>query len=90
MTDWASRPPEHISAAIIFTIRKPDARRTEIVSMTVVGPDVCEADRFATAAFAMGKNGIAFIENYPGLEGYLIDKNGMATMTSGFIKYTQK
>ena len=60
----------------------------EIVSLTVVGPDACEADRFATAAFAMGKDGISFIERYPGLEGYMIDKNGMATMTSGFRKYT--
>jgi thiamine biosynthesis lipoprotein len=63
---------------------------SEIVSLTVVGPDVSEADRFATGAYAMGENGIAFIEKYPGLEGYMIDKNGMATMTSGFMKYTEK
>ena len=29
----------------------------EIVSFTVIGPNVCEADRFATAVFAMGKEG---------------------------------
>jgi thiamine biosynthesis lipoprotein len=60
----------------------------EIISLTVIGPDVCEADRFATGAFAMGGNGIQFIENRPGLEGYMMDKNGAATMTSGFSKYT--
>jgi thiamine biosynthesis lipoprotein len=61
---------------------------SEIVSLTVVGPDVCEADRFATGAFAMGEKGIQFIEERAGLEGYMIDKNGTATMTSGFGKYT--
>jgi len=62
----------------------------EIVSLTVVGPDVCEADRFATGAFAMGEKGIEFIEKRAELEGYMIDRNGIATMTSGFLKYTIK
>ena len=56
--------------------------------MTVIGPNVYEADRFATPAFAMGKKGIDFVENLPGLEGYMVDKDGIATMTSGFEKYT--
>lgn len=59
----------------------------DIVSLTVIGKNVYEADRFATAAFAMGKEGINFIENLSGFEGYMIDKLGVATMTSGFIKY---
>lgn len=57
---------------------------SDIVSMTVIGPDVLEADRFATAAFAMGEDGIYFIEEQPGLEGYVVDRNGIATQTSGF------
>ncbi len=60
----------------------------EIVALTVIGPDVLEADRFATAAFAMGRSGIGFIEQTPGLEGYLVDRNGRATFTSGFEGYT--
>ncbi len=63
---------------------------SDIISLTVVAPDVCEADRFATAAFAMGEKGIHFIESRPDLEGYLIDKNGIATMTRGFAKYVKK
>ncbi len=63
---------------------------TEIVSLTVIGPDVYEADRFATAAFAMGSKGIDFIEDLDGFEGYMIDKNGTATMTSSFDKYADK
>jgi thiamine biosynthesis lipoprotein len=60
---------------------------SDIVSLTVIGPNVYEADRFATAAFAMGQQGINFIEKLAGLEGYAIDRNGMAIMTSGFKKY---
>lgn len=61
---------------------------TEIVSLTVIGPDVYEADRFATAAFAMGKAGIQFLETLKGFEGYMIDADGIATMTSGFSSFT--
>jgi FAD:protein FMN transferase len=61
---------------------------TDIVSLTVIGPDIFEADRFATAAFAMGKEGIAFIENLPGFEGFVISTDGIGTETSGFEKYT--
>lgn len=60
----------------------------EIISITVIGPNVYDADRFATAAFAMQRDGIAFIELLPGFEGYMIDTNGTATMTSGFDRYT--
>jgi thiamine biosynthesis lipoprotein len=63
---------------------------SDIVSLTVIGKDVLEADRFATAAFAMGALGIDFIESKPGLEGYMIDKEGIATMTSGFDNYLLK
>jgi len=62
---------------------------TEIVSISVIGPNVYEADRFATAAFAMGEKGIRFIENLKGFEGYMIDKNGIGTETSGFKKYNR-
>jgi thiamine biosynthesis lipoprotein len=60
---------------------------TDIVSLTVVGPDIYQADRFATAAFAMGPAGIVFIENLPGFEGYMIDRNGLATYTTNFERY---
>lgn len=62
----------------------------EIVSLTVLGPNVYEADRFATAAFAMGPAGIEFIERQAGLEGYMIGKNGVATMTSGFGEFVAR
>ena len=68
----------------IYNPHDSDEPITDIVSLTVVGSDVLEADRFATAAFAMGRDGILFIEQTPGLEGYLVDINGRATPTSGF------
>ena len=71
----------------IYDPHAPQRSLTEIVAITVIGPDVLEADRFATAAFAMGRDGIAFIEARDGLEGYMIDRKGMATMTSGLGSY---
>lgn len=71
-------------------IRNPHAPAdplADIVSLTVIGTDVLEADRFATAAFAMGRDGIYFIENAPGLEGYAVDRSGRATPTGGFAAY---
>lgn len=60
---------------------------TDILSLTVIGPDVYEADRFTTAAFAMGRAGIDFIEYLPGFEGYMIDSDKQATYTTGFARY---
>lgn len=60
---------------------------TDVASLTVIGPNIYEADRFATAAFAMGLAGIQFIESLAGHEGYMIDSFGQATLTSGFGQY---
>ena len=71
----------------IYDPHHPDTPLQDIVSLTVIGPNVYEADRFATAAFAMGKRGIYFIERLPGFEGYMIDASARATFTSGFERY---
>jgi thiamine biosynthesis lipoprotein len=71
----------------IYDPHRPDAPLDEVASLTVIGPDVYEADRFATAAFAMGRAGIHFIEALPGFEGYQIDVNAQATATSGLERY---
>jgi FAD:protein FMN transferase len=65
----------------------PHAFLEDVVSLTVIGPNVYEADRFATAAFAMGKKGIYFIEQLPEFECYMIDASAQATFTSGFERY---
>ncbi len=71
----------------IYNPKAPGQPLTDIVSLTVIGPDIYEADRFATAAFAMGRDGIRFIEKRAGFEGYMIDQQGQATFTSGFVRY---
>lgn len=73
----------------IYNPKEKDDKIEDIVSLSVIGPNIYEADRFATAAFAMGRDGILFIEKLDGFEGYMIDKNGIATMTTGFEKYVK-
>jgi thiamine biosynthesis lipoprotein len=68
----------------VYNPHRPSRAIEEIVSLTVIGPDVLEADRFATAAFAMGETGIHFIEAQASLEGYVVAGTGVATQTSGF------
>jgi len=71
----------------IYNPKNKEQLFTDIVSLTVIGPNVYEADRFATAAFAMGRKGIEFIERLRGFHGYLIDSKGVATMTTGVSYY---
>lgn len=72
----------------IYNPHAPDVEIHDILSLTVIGPNIYEADRFATAAFAMGQSGIAFIGSLPGFEGYMIDAQAQATFTSGLERYT--
>lgn len=58
-----------------------------VKSLTVLGPNIFEADRFATAAFAMGEKGVIFIEALPGFEAYMIADDAVATYTAGFDAY---
>ena len=77
----------YIRGQHIYNPIQPDEEISDIVSLTVIGPNIYDADRYATAAFAMGWDGIVFIEDLPGFEGYMIDHNGIATLTSGFEEY---
>ena len=77
----------YIRGQHIYNPLQPGQAPSSVKSLTVIGPNIYEADRFATAAFAMGLAGIAFIESTPGLEGYMVDAHKMATYTSGFERY---
>ena len=77
----------YIRGAHIYDPHTGQYGSDDIVSLTVIGPDVLEADRYATAAFAMGRGGIHFIERMPGLEAYEIDSAGTARMTAGLKAY---
>lgn len=71
----------------IHNPHQPGLSLTEIVSLSVVGPNILDADRYATAAFAMGTEGIGFIASLPGFEGYAINRKGVATYTPGLARY---
>jgi FAD:protein FMN transferase len=55
-----------------------------LLSVTVVGSDIVEADVHATAALAMGRDGLRLVEDLAGYEGYAIGPDLRATWTSGF------
>ena len=71
----------------IWNPHAPRETLADVVSITVLGPDILEADRFATAAFAMGADGIYFIESLPSFEAYQVNAHGVATQTSHFEDY---
>ena len=77
----------YIRGQHIYNPYQPTVPLTDVQSMTVIGANIYEADRFATAAFAMGAKGIHFIEETEGLEGYMINNKGIATFTTGFGVY---
>jgi FAD:protein FMN transferase len=77
----------YIRGQHIYNPHNRDLPRDEIMSLTVIGLNIFEADRFATAAFAMGCEGINFIEGLEGFEGYMIDNNKRATFTTGFERH---
>jgi len=77
----------YIRGQHIYNPLAPDRPIQELVSLTVIGPNIYEADRFATAAYAMGKKGIRFIEKLKGFEGYMVAHDKTATLTSGFERY---
>lgn len=77
----------YIRGEHIYNPHNPKAQLNTIKSLTVIAKNVFEADRFATAAFAMGAQGIGFIKTLPGLEGYMVLDSGLATYTRGFERY---
>ena len=77
----------YLQGAHIYNPHAPEQQLGDVVSLTVVGPDILEADRFATAAFAMGRAGIGFLEQLSGFEAYEIDAFGVARMTSGLERH---
>lgn len=51
------------------------------VSLTVVGPDVYEADMWATKAFVLGEDGLALLARMNGFEAYAIGHDHTVTTT---------
>ena len=77
----------YVRGAHIYNPHDPAGALTDVVSITVVAKSVVDADRFATAAFAMGRDGIYFLEELDGIEGFAVDSQGMSIETTGFGAY---
>jgi thiamine biosynthesis lipoprotein len=60
---------------------------TELASVTVVAPTLTDADTFATAVFVMGLDGLTWLQDQPGCEGYAIDHDGRGWATPGLARY---
>jgi len=86
-TEGMATSGSYIRGQHIYNPHQPDQEIVDVASLSIIAANVYEADRFATAAFAMGKQGIIFIEQMPGLEGYMVDEDGIATYSSGFERY---
>lgn len=60
------------------------APAVELAAATVAGPDLTMVDAYATAAVAMGSGALAWIEELPGHEAFLVTAAGETGRTSGF------
>ncbi len=65
------------------TGHKPDG----VLSFTVVGPKLSAADAYATAAYAMGRNGINWIAGLAGYAGCMITAERRRVWTPEFARY---
>lgn len=71
----------------IYNPHTPGSVPKGVASITVIGPDVYNADRFATAAYAMGRRGITFVEALDEFEAYMVAPDHIATMTTHLERY---
>jgi FAD:protein FMN transferase len=70
-------------------IRDPRDGRvpSDVRSMTVVGPDLTWADTFATAAYVMGRDGLAWVAGHPGYDALAITWDDAVIWTAGMDAY---
>jgi thiamine biosynthesis lipoprotein len=59
----------------------------ELLSVTVAGPELARADAYATAAFAMGLEGLRWLDALPGYEGAGITPDARLVSTRGLARY---
>jgi thiamine biosynthesis lipoprotein len=67
----------------------PHTRRvpSELLSVTVVGPDLATADAYATAAYAMGPDAASWCSRLAGYEAILIRSDDTVLTTPGLDRY---
>ncbi len=60
---------------------------TSLASATVVGPDLAVADGYATVVFILGHDGLDWLAERPGYEGYVVTHEDSTRWTDGFARY---
>ena len=60
---------------------------TELASATVVGPDLADADAYATVLYVMGIDGLCWLHQQPGYSGCVITRDGQLIATEAFNVY---
>jgi thiamine biosynthesis lipoprotein len=60
---------------------RTDAIPRELLSVSVIGPDLTWADAYATSAFVMGREGLAWVESHPGYGAVGITATGEVLWT---------
>ena len=62
---------------------------TDVLSATVVGPNVYASDALATAALVMSpREGVRFMDSLPGFECMVIDAGGRSSLSAGWTGLT--
>ncbi len=62
----------------------------ELASATVVGPDLADADAYATTLYVMGAEGLYWLAEQPGYSGCVITRDGRVIATDGFNAYRSR
>jgi thiamine biosynthesis lipoprotein len=60
---------------------------TELASATVVGPDLADADAYATTLYVMGVDGLYWLAEHRGYSGCVITRDGRVISTDSFNAY---
>jgi FAD:protein FMN transferase len=63
-------------------------RPMDLASATVIGPDLGDADAYATTMFVMGLDGLGWIEEQDGYEAFLITQDQRTCWSTGFEELT--
>jgi thiamine biosynthesis lipoprotein len=66
------------------------APATELASVSVIGPSLMWADVYATAAFARGRGGLAWIAGLPSYDALVVHLDGTIETTAGWPQVQTK
>ena len=61
------------------------AEGSGVASFTVVGPDIAEADAFATIGFAMGEDGIDWVAGHDGYRSVVVRADGSVRSDAALV-----